>query len=1334
MTANRRFQYIGFFSIIVNKKEFYKVAKSLTGIVFFRSHKMEQMLLRSTNQMGLSQPFKFQVGEKFMYELLLRQAGKSFFSLFAAFCVLISASSVFGQTTGNLQGVVKDQTGAVVAGAAVKVTNTETGIERTATTNEDGLYRVVNLLPGSAYKVEVNATGFSPRIIENVSVRLATENSVDVELGVGGASGEVTVTGEAPLINSTQSQLSTSYSPKQIQQLPINGGSIDNLALLTPGVMTPGDADFTNGVGISANGNRGRSNNFQLDGQDNNDNSVAGPSLTITNTEAICDYQITTNNPSAEFGRNAGAQINAITCPGTNDIHGSVFEYFGNNRLNSRNNIEKQFGAAYNFLANNGFSQFRGLANRNGQNLFSLNRFGGRLGGPIVKNKAFFFVTFQADIQNGEQDTSNLGGGGYTFTPQSIRIAQQLGFPGATSIFGNTGVGGGPAFANVPGTFYVVPAVQDTNGDGIIDAFVNPGGAYTTSAYVCNTPPVNGSCPAGNLVPLQTGEAIRIAGNNQRAYQLITKEDFNITDKDTINVRYIYDRTNFPNTAVTGSFLTGAFFDVPSRNNNLGVTYNRLISSKYTNEARFNFSRLDVKFGDPEATLPRPGVTFSGLADNISQNLGLSFGTGNTLPQSRKVDVYQEQDTFSATLGNHFVKVGFDFRQQKVDNFFLPNFLGVFRFRGVGTNPVNNLICPTCVFYNQFGIPDSSPSGFENAFLGRPDRVTFALGNPRIKTNQNDYFFFAQDDFRVRSNLTLNLGLRYEYSTTPFNPIIDQINERESNANTAIFDTRFPLADRTAQRLKTDKNNFAPRVGFAYSPNIGLLGDRFSNGKTVLRAGFGIAYDPSFFNIVLNTVTAAPFAAAGQFVIASPGPGTTVFPTVPTTTAQLNVTPGTGPTVNGVVQGGNPRLFNQTRVDPGFYSPYTMQFNAGIQQELFKDTVFEIRYVGSRIIGQYQTVNANPDVRALNNAAEFLGLARGTFSNGIIAPTGIGNGNGRIDPTSGAIRLRTNGARSTYDGMQMRFDTRISDVVFSANYTFSRTIDNASEIFGTLGGGQGIAVSQNPFDTLVGERGLSAFHQKHNFTSNFVYELPFFKDQKGFAGKLLGGYQFNGIIFAGSGRPYTPIQAFSNVDALFEGSFTNGVLRPYNGNADAPIGTIAFSYGAACLALFTGPECDNNEQTPGPASQGSFIIYNTLRPGSRGTVISGPNAAQQAQQQARLIYNDAGLVAIGFLTDYSQAEAFQYFRNYYGNVGRNTFFGDKLIRANLSMTKTTRLNERMSVEIRAEATNIFNRRNFGVPDAITEDASFGNFVGSFQNPGYNAGDARAIRFGIRFLF
>ncbi|MDQ3710981.1 MAG: TonB-dependent receptor, partial [Acidobacteriota bacterium] len=988
---------------------------------------------------------------------------------------------------------------------------------------------------------------------------------------------------------------------------------------------------------------------------------------------------------------------------------------------------------------------------------FSTNRLGGALGGPIVKNRAFFFATFEAEITNGETDTNNFGSGGLTFTPESVRTAQALGFPGANLILGNTGVGGGPAFANVPGTFLVLPATQDTDGDGVIDAFVNPGGAFTNSVFVCRVA-TTAACPAGQLVALQTGEAVRISPSNERSYQLITKEDFTITDKDTLNVRYIYDNTKFPDTPATGGFLSGAFFDVPSKNNNLGVTYTRLISSTYTNEARFNFSRLDVRFGDPTTTLPGPGITFRGQRDVAENFNSLGFGTANNLPQSRKVDVYQEQDTFSAALGNHFVKVGFDLRQQKVENFFLPNFLGTYRFGSTGTLASGTGICTNCRFFNANGTARGGNAfAFENLLLGRPDRVIFALGNPNIKTTQNDYFFFVQDDWRVRSNLTLNLGLRYEYSSTPFNPIIDELNAREADPSTSLFNQAFGLETRTTQKLKTDKNNFAPRVGFAYSPNIKFLGDRFSNGRTVIRAGFGIAYDPSFFNIVLNTVTAAPFAAAGQFIQTPGAAGSEVFPFLPSTTAQLNRTPGTTSLVNGVAQGGDPRLFNQTRVDPNFYSPYTMQYSVGIQQELFKDSVLEVRYVGSRIVGQFQTVNGNPNVQFLNRAAQCLGLDPGAFSNGnvvgspaataadacsgtagfnnranvtLIQPgfsnlTSTPSGNGRLDPNFGPTRVRNNGATASYNGLQTRFDTRFSDIVLNVNYTFSRTIDNASEIFGTLGGGQSIAVSQNPFDTGAGERGLSAFHQKHSFTANFIYELPFFKDQQGFIGKALGGYKFAGIIRLGSGRPYTPVQVLSNVDPGFEGSFTNGVLRPFNGNPSAPNGTIAFGYNAACSFLFGGPVCDN-------AVPGNFIVYNTLQAGSPGTVVANAQAAQQA---ARLIYNDAGLTAFspGFLS-FTDLEAFQYFKSYYGDVGRNTFFGNNFYNVNLSVFKTTNITERMKLEFRVEAANLFNERNFGVPDAITEDASFGNFVGSFQNPGFNPGSARSLRLGVRFLF
>jgi Carboxypeptidase regulatory-like domain len=1237
--------------------------------------------------------------------------------------VLLFTATAFGQTTGSIEGVVKDNNGAVVPGATVKIVNSETSQSRVTLTNGDGFYKITNLQFGLLYQVEVSATNFDVKQIKDVAIRIGTGTSVNIELTIKGVAEEVTITGNAELLNSTESQLSTSYSQKQVQQLPFGGGGIDNLALLTPGVISP-PTPFSNGVGISANGNRGRSNNFQLDGQDNNDNSVAGPSLTLTNQDAVGDYQITTNNPSAEFGRNAGAQINAITKSGTNGFHGTVSNYISGSRLNTFNLANEQTGKAFDFLARNGFSQLRNIADRKGKTPFTLNRLGGSIGGPIKKDKAFFFATFQTDITNGEAVLDNLNSGGITFTPQSVQTAISLGFPGATQILGNTRRGGGPTSVQGQGSLVVVPAITDTNGDGIPDAFVNPGGAFTQSAFVRNS--------AGALIPLLTGEAIRTVRIRNRQYQFITKEDFNLTEKDTVSVRFIYDNSSFP--LSSGNSLAGSAFDTPSKNINLGTTYTRLFNSNNTNEARFSFSRLDVKFGDPTAERPAPGIGFSGLRDRAGNFASLGFGTANNLPQSRIVDVYQFQDTFGTQLENHSLRTGIDFKTQRVNNFFLPNFLGVYRFRGAGNLPATGAVCPLCNFFDAAGAPlaGTTATAFENLLLGRPDRITFALGDPNIRTTQNDYFFFLQDNWKIRSNLTLNLGVRYEVSTTPFNPIIDRINAREADPSTAIFNQAFPVDTRTATQLPIDKNNFAPRLGFAWSPDFGFLGDRFKGGKTVIRGGFGIAYDPSFFNIVLNTVTAAPFAAAG-FISQTPGAaGSVNFPFLPSTTAQLNTTPNTN--------GGDPRLFNQTRVDPDFYSPYTIQTNFGIQQEVFKDSVLEVRYVGSKLVGQFQTLNGNPNVGYLNRAAQCLGLNAGAFSGGRIvgspattnaAACGGGgfanrpgtNGNGRLDPNFGITRIRTNGASATYYGLQTRFDTRIKGVIFNANYTFSKNIDNASEIFSTGGGGQTVAQPQNPFDSVDGERGLSAFHQKHNFTSNFVYELPFFKEQNGFVGKLLGGFQASGVIILGSGTPYTPTNLFAFNDAGFDGAFIGaGSLRPYGGNPNAALGTIAFGYDAACNVLFGGNICNN-------AAPGNFIIFNTLNPGSGGTVVAN---AQAAIQGARLIYNDSGLInSVG--TSLASAEAFNFFKTPFG-IGRNTITGPSSYNVNIGLFKTTRINEKFKLELRGEATNFLNSRNFGTPNPITENAFNGIVVSSFQNPGFNGGSNRSLRFGIKLIF
>jgi outer membrane receptor protein involved in Fe transport len=1235
------------------------------------------------------------------------------FSAFLAVLLFFASLHALAQnTTGNLQGIVFDQNKAVVAGAAVTVTNTDTGVVKETTTNGEGFYRVTNLIPGERYKIEVKAEGFAATVVEPVRVLLGTENNSDVVLNLSQVGADVVVTSGAQLIDSTQNQLSTNFNNEQLTELPING-LVDNIALLVPGVITPNDTDFTNGVGLSANGNRGRSNNFQIDGQDNNDLYIGGPSTFISNSEAVGELQVITNNFSAEFGRNSGAQVNIITKPGTNEFHGTVFQYHQNSALDARNNQQKLAASTFDFLVRNGFSEFAGLAAREGIDPYRQNRFGGALGGPLVKNRAFFFATYEGTYFRSEQQVNSLGSATLTPTLESVQFLAGR-FPNAaTAQLARTGLGGGPAAVQY-GSFLIAPPSLDTDGDGVPDTFQfgpgNPFGQPVTPGFLAPLAVTNDA--AGNRRVIFGGEAVRIVPLNSTNHQFITRVDYNLTDKDQITGRYIFNDSDNPN--VIGRILNGRPISVPSRSHNIGLSYTRTLSPSWVNQARFNYSSSDVKFGDrvnlEEFT---PNVNFAGSPQDLFFNAGLDFGTSTTFPQARLVKVWQVQDTVSATIGRHALKFGADIIHNFQDNFFLPTFRGSFNFTGSTSAAVAGLVPANTFFeYGTNGLNGASrtgqlPTSFENFLLGRPRDIDFALGDPQKDIIQDNFFFFIQDDWRIRPNLTLNLGLRYELTTQPLNPLIDDLRERESDPATALFDPAFPIGTRTLSKLPVDKNNFAPRVGFAWSPNLRLLGERFTDGRTVLRGGFGIAYDPGFFNIVDNVVTGAPFAGAGRIRQTPGAAGYLPFPFLPASRADLALTPGTA--------GGNPLLFDQTRVSPDFYNPYTMSYNFGIQQEVWKNAVLEARYVGSRIVGQFQAFNGNPQLNFLNALGVAATGNAGAFTDGAIAGSNPGtNGNGRLIPTQGFTFIFTNGATATYNGLQLRFDTRWrDDLTVTANYSLSKTIDNASEVFSTVGGGQSISLSQDPFNVTDGERGLSAFHQKHNFAASFTYSLPFLSEQRGVLGKLLGGYQLNGIVRLGSGRPYTPVQLNGFYDPRFP------TLRPYNGNPSAPVTTIAFGSFANLV---------NFGDASVPA--GMFIIYDTAQAGSGGRIVT----AAEALQQARLIYNDSGLAAaFNSAGVIPLLEAFNLFRTPYG-IGRNNFIGDPFYRVDLSIFKTLKLTEATKLELRAEAFNLLNHRNFGVPNPVTESAFNGFTVGTYNNPGANSGSSRSLQLGLRFIF
>lgn len=1249
-----------------------------------------------------------------------------------AFLALASAAVAAQSSGGALSGVVVGPEGEAVAFAAVAVTNADTGVVNEARSGADGRWRVDGLAPGANYRVEAFAKGFAPAVRVRVPVAAARSERAELRLTLNRDSGAA-----GALADAAGGRLPTARADGRLATLPPRVGLVDRFALLTPGVAGGGDADFTNGLGLSANGHRPRSNNFLFDGHDNNDPSVGGPAVVVSNAEAVAEYQVVTNSYEAEYGPGVGAHINLVTRTGTNEFHGALFWHHGNSALDAADNLDERLRRNFAFAAPRGSPELAGLARRRVRGPYRQNRFGGALGGPLRRDSAFFFVTYHGDETRGQAVASGLGGGALTLDAPSVALASALGLPGAAAL-SNAARGGGPAFAQNAGRFFVVGPSVDTDGDGAADACVvarPEGGCGLVPVLFVETP--------GGVRPLLAGEGVRVFERDAGSRQLITHFDYNVTNDDKLRARHVLDDWRASN--ATGRALSGALFDAASRAHHLGLNYTRVLSPRFINETFFTYARLDATFGDPAAA-PAPGVELEGARDLRPGRTALDFGTPGRLPQSRLAETFQFRNTFSGVLGGHTLKLGADVRFRRTSNLFLPNPSGAYTFRGgdplLTTPDAQAGLVPAgapFVFGPGPGFPAGAPrAGFratalENLLLGRPSAVTFTLGDPRVELDRDELHLFFQDEWRVTATLIFNFGLRYEYATQPFNRAAAKLERLAADPAASVFDPAFPLAFRTARRVSTDGNNFAPRVSLAWSPDFNFGRERFRQGRTVLRAGFGVAYDPAFLNLALDAATSAPFAVAAT-VAATPGsPGSPAFPAPPAGFARPELTPGT--------DGGDPRLFNRTALDPGLSNPYSVQWSLGLQQELRYRTALEVRYVGARAVGQFQTVNANPDLRHLNRAAQCLGLDPGAFTRGLVggpaAPSreaacaGFGfdsrgldatgarlNGSGRLDPTGGLVRLHTNGASSSYHALHARLDARLAEgFTLNAAYALSRTIDNASETYATYGGGQAVPHAQNPFDTSAGERALSAFHQKHNFTAGLAYELPFHKDQRGFAGRALGGFQVAGVVRLGSGRPYTPASLYASYDPAWDvRTFVGaGGLRHFHGNPRAPEGTLAVGNTAAVHVV---------GGAPGPSPTG-FWIYDTRRPGSQprpGTV-----------NDARLVYNDFGNFSL-FGLPLDSAEAVRLFRTPFGDVGRNTFTGEPFYGVNLALFKTTNLTDEVKLELRAEAANLFNRRNFGVPDPFAEDAYSGSAVGPFQNPGWNDGGRREVRLGLRLHF
>jgi outer membrane receptor protein involved in Fe transport len=1241
----------------------------------------------------------------------------------------------FGQAqTGTLRGTVTDPNGGVVAGATVTAKNQSTGFSSPATTNGDGQYVIPNLAPGK-YTVTVESTaGFKKAAVTDVTVTIGTTSDLSVALTIGAPAETVTVssTGEE-LITKDQAQISTSFSTRKVEELPSNGagGGLDTLALLAPGVVASRNSGVnTDGAGLSVNGNRGRSNNFQIDGSDNNDLSIGGPSLFVDNQSQVAEYQIITNNFSAQYGRNSGAVVNIVTKQGGNDFHGDLFEYHQNwKHLSSLDNIERASGKL-----------------QPNQNIY--NAFGGTAGGPIYlprfgeggksvwkgKDKAFFFFSYQG-VRN--PFSATLRGGSLSIFGTDLARLRST-FPGNNVFlalstlqgFSATNVGtvgprtdlgtGSPRAFNLGTLAAGCPRVITAGaaapaGCGTYTTFINP----STGAPFITGGPFDvfnfGTAAAPQL--FQAAFAERTIAEPYKENEWSTRFTVRPTSKDNVDFRYLHQLQLFPN---TGAGSNGFVYDVPAKSKNLGGTWSRQFTSSFVNEFKATTQDLAVEFGGANPSYGIFAIPSPSNIGNTVSNIGFAsifgltrtsttlatIGGATNLPQGRIVKVYQFADTMSMTKGRHSLVFGAEFKHLVNKVPFLPSYQGVYTF---GTT-----------------------SALTRMLNNAPSAFSVTAGEPITTYKENDQYYFLQDDFKLRPNLTLNLGVRYEYTGQPINQLHDITVARESGSPKAIFDPSLPLSIRTVPFVPVDKNNWAPRVGFAWSPKAegGMMHKLLGEDATVIRGGMAIAYDPAFYNILLNLQNVAPYSAALALSTANALASTLTSPVGLIANPTANTVQAAA-IASGVLPLGklNPLFLTQTTVSPDFRSPYSEQYSFGIQRQVNRANVFELSYVGTHGVGLFQNINDNFFVKPLVNGIDLgpLGLPGFTFPSfsnllpaGTTFQTCVDNAatpfvnesicNGRQKPQAG-ITMRANTAQSIYHSMQARYAGRFMKNALSLNasYTFSKTIDNASEIFAFADISS--ANAQNPFCINQCERALSNLNRPHAFSMSFIYEVPWMREQRGFVGHLLGGWQLNGVQVLTSGNPFTPNES-TNLNYGLGNTYLTSGDRPFISNPNAPANTVAIS---AVDAWVTFADCCSPSVSPS-----SKVFFNVNTHNLTGQWVPVDLSA------VRFVVNAPGAAKI--------------FGTPFGNMPRNYLKGPAINQLNMSLFKNIKIGERTKLQLQATAINVLNHPNPGygtnaagyLPTANLESAGLSS--GGFNDFTQIEKARRVVQFGIRLIF
>jgi len=1243
----------------------------------------------------------------------------SFFVLVAA----VGCPALFAQSTGGrIRGTVTDPSGATVAAANVVITNQANGSQRDTQTGTNGEYIFLEV-PVGTYEIEVNQTGFKKYLRKGIALDLNQIVSVDIALQVGTASETIEVTGAPPLVDTTSTQLGAVVGARAVSELPLAQRDTYQLLQLQPGVQSQLGVDNLYGSDragvVSVNGGRGRDNNFTVNGGDGNDQFANLPAIQPS-PDSIEEFRVLTNTFDAEYGRNSGAVINVVTKSGTNSLHGNLYEFFRDKGLNAK-----------------GFFDSTKLD-------YLQNQFGATLGGPIRKDKTFFFVTYEGDrLRKGTSSdtvtvpTADERVGNFSATPFSGGVTTDF---FAQTLNSRCGL-------NMP--------MPSTTVDGIVPySDIFPGSVIPTSCM---------DQTALDLLDKYVPQANRADGTfqgvplgHERSNQFTVKIDHELTKNQHLTGYYYFDQhylaKPFARFQAGGATLPGFGDLTDERTQQVNIAHTWTIGSTSVNEIRFTYFREGQgTFLHPQNTaLVQDSCTTVAASDcfadpnnpdlGIHPNLGASregvpyvniaggFSLGNNfegeLPQ--KGNTYQFSESYGKVFGNHSLKFGADYRDNQFDQRLYFNINGSYYLYGGGPNDT------------------ASDNLFADYLLGLNDNYIQGSAQDELIRSKAVYLF-AQDSWKLRSNLTFNYGLRWELNT-PMADIGKKVQTYRPGQNTTIYPCQLSQASidnfqnnwgvtdpdcantgviPTGLVVAGDKGvptgltstyykSFAPRVGLAWSPGAsdGVLGKLFGGpGKTSVRAGFGIFYNP------IEQLVMEQFSAEPPF-----GGSSSIYNTMFNLPFQYQDGSTAPNPFNGILNPprGQPvdwSLFRPIllygQAAPDIRSQYAEQYNLTIQRQIAKDLVFQIAYVGRqghRLLATQEINPGNPQscldlnqILGVGTCGQFGADSSYFIDPGTILPVDLhlpygptkvvpagtvvgANGitlvglrpfsSPNCDPSTAtgcpvdglpifsSIFQQGTISSSAYNALQASLEKRFSHgLQFTAAYTFGKSLDYASTFESLV----------NPFDPRIG-RSPSLFDARHRFVFSYYWELPSPKYQ-GIAGKLLNGWSLSGTLTAQSGFPIRITEQddnelYSSFD--FETSGQPNLIAPFkklNPRGDGNLGFDPNSFSTGCI----DPADTNNDQA--------------------------------------LCSNDPGGVVLGTI----------------GNAPRTICCGPGEFQTDIAILKNTMIGERYRLQFRGEIYNLFNYAQFFQPDGnVTDGSDFGRVK--------RARDPRLMQFALKLYF